>query len=186
MQIIREKSTSRAVLMFPDEAALTLDEAALFAPDLTVSDVSSSSHEVVAGKAPEPPLYWVAGALVYDGTWAIHDQTTYDAFKDRAKAEYEKANQEAMTALQAEITKATQQRLDDFARTRNYDGILSLCTYATSTVPKFQAEGQYGVTARDATWAKLYEMLAEVEAGTRPMPNGYADVEPELPVLEWP
>ena len=84
------------------------------------------------------------------------------------------------------IVDATQQRLDDFARTRNYDGILSLCTYATSTVPKFAAEGQYGVEARDATWAKLYEMLAEVQAGTRPMPTGFADIEPELPVLQWP
>lgn len=88
--------------------------------------------------------------------------------------------------LQTEIVTATQQRLDDFARTRNYDGILSLCTYATSTVQKFKAEGQYGVTARDATWAKLYEMLAEVEAGTRPMPTGFEDIEPELPVLAWP
>ena len=88
--------------------------------------------------------------------------------------------------LKSEIVAATQQRLDDFARTRGYDGILSACTYATSTVPKFQAEGQYCVNARDATWAKLYQILAEVEAGTRPMPSGYADIEPELPVLEWP
>lgn len=88
--------------------------------------------------------------------------------------------------IQTEIVTATQQRLDDFARTRNYDGILSLCTYATSTVPKFQAEGQYGVTARDATWAKLYAMLSEVEAGTRPVPTGFADIEPELPALTWP
>ena len=88
--------------------------------------------------------------------------------------------------LQAEIVTATQQRLDDFARTRNYDGILSLCTYATSTVPKFQAEGQYGVTARDATWATLYQILAEVEAGTRPVPSGCADIEPDLPALAWP
>ncbi len=88
--------------------------------------------------------------------------------------------------LQAEVVQATQQRLDDFARTRNYDGILSLCTYATSTVPKFKAEGQYGVTARDATWAKLYEILAEVDAGNRPMPNGFSDIEPELPALVWP
>lgn len=88
--------------------------------------------------------------------------------------------------LQTEIVNATQQRLDDFARTRNYDGILSLCTYATSTVPKFQAEGQYGVEARDATWTKLYEMLAEVEVGTRPMLGSYSDIEPELPVLKWP
>lgn len=88
--------------------------------------------------------------------------------------------------IQASIVSATQQRLDDFARTRNYDGILSLCTYATSAVPKFQAEGQYGVTARDATWATLYQILAEVEAGTRPVPSGYADIEPDLPALAWP
>ena len=88
--------------------------------------------------------------------------------------------------IQQEIVEATQQRLDDFARTRNYDGILSLCTYATSTNPTFAKEGQYGVNMRDATWAKLYEMLAEVEAGTRPMPSSYADIESELPALGWP
>lgn len=88
--------------------------------------------------------------------------------------------------LQAEIVAATQQRLDDFARTRNYDDILSLCTYATSAVPKFKAEGQCGVNARDATWATLYQVLADVQAGTRPTPAGYADIEPLLPALEWP
>lgn len=84
------------------------------------------------------------------------------------------------------IVRNTQQRLDDFARTRNYDGILSATTYATSTVPKFQQEGQYAVQARDATWATLYTILAEVEAGTRPVPTGYAEIEPELPALVWP
>ena len=88
--------------------------------------------------------------------------------------------------IQAEIVVSTQKRLDDFARTRLYDGNLSACTYATSSVPKFKTEGQYCVHARDATWAKLYQMLAEVEAGTRPVPTGYADIEPELPVLAWP
>lgn len=29
-------------------------------------------------------------------------------------------------------------------------------------------------------------MLDEVEAGTRHMPSGFADIEPELPVLHWP
>jgi hypothetical protein len=29
-------------------------------------------------------------------------------------------------------------------------------------------------------------MLDEVIAGTRPMPTGFADIEPELPVLTWP
>ena len=89
-------------------------------------------------------------------------------------------------ALMAEIIGATQQRLDDFAGSRRYDGILSACSYATSTVPKFQAEGQYCVQARDATWAALYAFLAQVEAGERPLPAGYAELEAELPVLVWP
>lgn len=89
-------------------------------------------------------------------------------------------------ALQAEIVAATQARLDAFARTRNYDGILSATTYATSTVPKFQAEGQYAVNARDNTWATLYAFMADVQAGTQPMPSGYVDIEPLLPALEWP
>jgi hypothetical protein len=90
------------------------------------------------------------------------------------------------TELQAEIVKATQARLDAFAQTRNYDGILSACTYATSSVPTFAAEGQYCVTARDGTWAALYVILGEVTAGTRPMPGGYSDIDGDLPVLGWP
>lgn len=88
--------------------------------------------------------------------------------------------------IQADVVLRTQTRLDNFARTRAYDGILSACTYATSAVPKFSTEGQYAVAARDATWAALYTLMAEVQSGTRPMPTGFADVEPLLPTLEWP
>ena len=85
----------------------------------------------------------------------------------------------------SQYTAGVQQHLDTFARTRNYDGILSAATYATSQVPKFKAEGQYAVEARDATWAKCYEILAAVEAGTRPMPT-LDELLAELPVLTWP
>lgn len=88
--------------------------------------------------------------------------------------------------IQDQIVAATQTRLDDFARTRNYDSILSASTYATSPTAKFQQEGQYAVQARDATWAALYSILADVLAGTRPMPTGYEEIEPELPALVWP
>ena len=85
----------------------------------------------------------------------------------------------------AQYTAAVQKHIDDFARTRGYDGIMSAATYATSTVPKFKAEGQYAVEARDATWAKCYEVLAAVEAGSRPMPP-LDELLAELPVLAWP
>lgn len=87
--------------------------------------------------------------------------------------------------VQSAFTAAIQQRLDAFAQTRGYDGILSACTYATSTVPKFQAEGQACVDARDATWSAGYAILAAVQAGERPMPT-MAEVMAELPALEWP
>lgn len=85
----------------------------------------------------------------------------------------------------ASVTAAVQQRLDAFARTRNYDSILSACTYATSTVPKFAAEGQHAVNARDASWATCYQIMGAVQAGQRPMPE-ISDVLAELPPLAWP
>jgi hypothetical protein len=87
--------------------------------------------------------------------------------------------------IQAEIVDATQKRLDDFARTRHYDNILSACTYATSTIPQFAQEGQYCVQARDMTWAVLYQIMGSVQAGLRAMPTGYADIEADLPALAW-
>ena len=92
----------------------------------------------------------------------------------------------AAASFQASSVQQTQTRLDTFARTRGYDGILSACTYASSSVPKFAAEGLYAVNARDMTWAALYTLMASVQAGTAPMPTGFADVEPLLPVLGWP
>ena len=94
--------------------------------------------------------------------------------------------EEKQVALYNDIINFTQKRLDDFAQTRNYDGILSAASYATSTNLKFQTEGQYCVDVRDLTWAKLYEILAEIQAGTRQAPNSFSDIESELPVLSWP
>ncbi len=91
-----------------------------------------------------------------------------------------------LAVLQQGIVAETQKRLDDFALTRAYDGIMSACTYATSAVPKFRNEGQYCVNARDATWAKLYSIMDDVMTGKRTIPAGYADIEADLPPLEWP
>ncbi len=97
------------------------------------------------------------------------------------------AAQEAKNnSIKADIIQQTQQRLDEFAQTRNYDNILSACTYATSPTAKFAAEGQYCVNMRDVTWAKLLEILTNVENKTRPIPENYSEVESELPNLEWP
>lgn len=118
-------------------------------------------------------------ATQVDGVLAVLTPQEYDAAQARE-------TQDRADALQADVTARTQTRLDTFAQTRGYDGILSACTYATSPTPSFAREGAYCIQARDATWAKLYAILDDVKAGRRPMPSGYNQIEPELPPLAWP
>jgi hypothetical protein len=138
-------------------------------------------------ETPAPPFDPITQVAVRDGAELVNGQWQYKWRIDDLSQEQIAANIAAKNeALFRDIQTKTQQRLDTFAQTRFYSGILSLCTYATSANPKFKQEGQYGVEARDTTWAKLYEILAEVEAGTRPVPSSYDEIEPELPTLEWP
>ena len=137
-------------------------------------------YSVTQTGAPSTSIDKVAvdgGVTLIDGNWTqqwtLRDATQLEQVSNTI-------------AVQSIIVEQTQQRLDDFAKTRNYDSILSACTYATSTIPKFASEGQYAVNARDNTWATLYIIMGEVQAGTRPMPTSFADVEPLLPVLTWP
>ena len=81
-------------------------------------------------------------------------------------------------------TNLVQSYLDSSVQSKGYDNILSACTYATSTVPKFQVEGQAAVEFRDAVWSKCYEIFDEVQAGTRGIPTEQELIQ-ELPTLDW-
>ena len=83
-----------------------------------------------------------------------------------------------------ELQAAVQAHLDTTVQTRNYNGILSCCSYATSTDTTFAAEGTAALAWRDAVWRHCYDVLAEYEAGTRPLPTAEALIA-ELPVLNW-
>ena len=91
----------------------------------------------------------------------------------------------AMAALKQSLTSAVQKHMDEKVKERNYDSILSLCTYATSTAAKFSDEGQAGVSWRDEVWAKGYAILADVEGGERAIPT-VDELLAELPSFVWP
>ena len=80
---------------------------------------------------------------------------------------------------------AVQVYLDEAPSTRNYDGILSLCTYATSPTVTFANEATAGINWRDACWAYVYTVLANVKAGNRTEPT-VPELLAELPTLVWP
>lgn len=87
--------------------------------------------------------------------------------------------------LTAHFVQAVSVYMDKAAQERRYDGILSLCTYATSTDATFAAEGQAGVDFRDTCWRYCYDTLADVQAGKRQPPELEAFLG-ELPKLAWP
>jgi hypothetical protein len=81
-----------------------------------------------------------------------------------------------------------QARLDNFARTRGYDSVLSAASYAASNNATYQAEGQYVIDARDATWEWSNDYLNQVLAGQKEIPSWEefeAELEAAVPLV-WP
>jgi hypothetical protein len=92
--------------------------------------------------------------------------------------------EEFLASTKSRLTSAIQSMLDETAKERGYDSILSLCTYATSPTAKFSDEGQAGVSWRDEVWAKGYAILADVESGSRAIPT-VDELLAELPDFAW-
>jgi hypothetical protein len=98
----------------------------------------------------------------------------------------------APTAGEIEVAKiaaaetAVQKLLDDAAKAEGYDGILSAASYAALPVGEpFQAEGAAFALWRAKCWARCYEVLAAVKAGTRDEPT-IDELLAEMPALVLP
>lgn len=130
--------------------------------------------ERIDGILPEITL----GAMVRENNKLVFSQSKLDEYTTQL-------NLQNLTKIKQEIVTKTQSKLDQWAMTKNYDGILSASTYATSTIPQFKSDGQDAVNFRDLTWSTLYSILSQVEAGTLAMPNSFSDIEPLLPTLTW-
>jgi hypothetical protein len=137
---------------------------------LPIADVPQPAHDQATQTVDEFPPVFVNGR--WERNYAV-----------RAKTADELA--QAQQQLQNEIVEATQQRLDAFAQTKNYDNANSCISYQNSSVPTFAAEGQKMLALRDQTWLILLGVLNDVKDGLRVMPSGYADIEGDLPVLSW-
>lgn len=88
--------------------------------------------------------------------------------------------------IRAALTDAVYAHMNAAAQARGYDDIKAAVTYAEEpAVPIFQAEGRALRAWRSLVWAHCYQVLADVQAGTRAIPTA-AQLIAELPALDLP
>jgi len=93
--------------------------------------------------------------------------------------------EESEASLKTSLTRAIQTHMDNTCVALGYDSILSLCTYATSTIEHYAKEGQAGIKWRDDVWELSRTIFSDVLAGNRTAPTR-TQVVLELPELIWP
>jgi hypothetical protein len=159
-----------------------------FAPN-TFSDLGWDEVKSTTKPEPTTELKVVYGNGVTqdaDGNW-VEAWAETDKFSGEDKAEHEaKFLQAKAEALIASFQTSVQDRLDTFAKTKDYPHIARAISYIGDANAEFNADGIYCKGARGSTWTYLYGELAKVKAGTRALPASYEELEAELPLLEWP
>ena len=76
-------------------------------------------------------------------------------------------------------------KLDEFARTKQYNDFIHLTGYRYSAIPSFAAEAVRGYTLRDQIWVNLLGYFTQVTSGAVPVPTSIADVDALIPDLTW-
>ena len=77
---------------------------------------------------------------------------------------------ELLEQAKASMESAIQSHIDNQAKSLGYDGAVSACSYA-GYINEFQDEAVALGVWRSAVWTKAYQVQADVEAGTIPMPT---------------
>ncbi len=90
-----------------------------------------------------------------------------------------------VNVIVARVSLEIGQKLDEFAKTRNYDDVKSAVTYLNSAIPKFKTEAERIAALRDQTYASLYQFIEDIRTGTKPAPKSFSEINVVLPELTW-
>lgn len=137
----------------------------------SAEDLSAIGLYVPLPAAPVPDGKVSTGLLVedVDGVPAFVHQ-----LRDRTLAEATVAARRLVAA-----------HIDSVAASRGYDSGATCAGYATSSVTKWAGEAAAFIAWRDAVWTSVFDLLAEVEAGTAVVPTA-AQLIAGLPAIDWP
>ena len=75
--------------------------------------------------------------------------------------------------------------MDEFASSKEYDGIASACSYKDSNIPNFKADAEKCIAFRDNTWMALYFYFDRIASGELTVPKDSAEIMSQLPELVW-
>lgn len=93
-----------------------------------------------------------------------------------------KAQQDDLTE---NFRRIIQERLDNKAKERGYDHILSLSSYSDDPSERLAKEGQAGKRWRSEHWEKSFTIMKDVFDGKREIPTEEEFIT-ELPAMLWP
>jgi hypothetical protein len=164
---------------------LLTDNRSISFPDNIHSNIERQQEYGVFDVAPADPIDYDpmtqrvehGDPVLVGGQWKISSQVV-DLNNGQLQAK--------LNMLKESIEEATEQRLEDAAKGRGYKSLDRLLNYTNSTNEKWATEAIYMQQLQTQTWEALLSILAAVNAGTREAPASYEEIEPELPVIDWP
>lgn len=146
-------------------------------------DTDSEREEVGLFRVTAVPPYYdrdlqdcsPSGVTLSDGQYVMQ----YDITNKQLTAD------ERLVVMTQRCDAALSSHLDATAQSRRYDNRIT-CALRAGYPGPFQAEGQAFAAWMDTCNAMGYQFLAEVQAGTRPLPATTQEFVNALPPMEWP
>lgn len=161
-------------------------------------------HKVIFDKKPEVPAFhylrevpvlqinnevhvtYVAEPYTLKGLLTmIYPQTVGDENAEVTPVDINDIDPALVNRIVELVRQNVQNLLDNFAKERSYDGIVSAVSYVGSSVQQFANEAARAIQKRDEAWMNMYAYIAEVKAGSKPVPKSVSEIEAELPALTW-
>ena len=174
-----------SVLIIPQDQLIIIDNVGLYTSFKYPEEIIKIEYKY---QTPEVVYYYNKDGVVTEHpkeelTYFVH---IWETEKSKLDSNYkiDKQSQERLIEYYSSII---QTALDNFAKTRRYDSIMSVCSYYNSTNDRFRKEAEYCTKLRDDTWDIGYQILDEVLAGIRDIPTE-EELVVLLPVFEakWP
>ncbi len=108
----------------------------------------------------------LAGENIHEIDDEVRENWRYEGGKFKAPLPYQPTQLDIVKEFESKI----QSHLDETARSKGYDNIMTACSYAGAPNP-FENEAKAFITWRGEVWAYAFAELVKVQEGRRQVPD---------------